>query len=181
MGFQIVDGTGNGTVAEVNKDNQLATMSVIETEFEFVSKKRGLSFSWSSGTYDAAANDTILLIKNTSSNYNLHIDGIWLSTDTETRVVIHVPTTEVTPTGTSVTGTNLNINSSNVAEATAIRDETNNTQGNIVWSGEIQATGEPFFIDLAGALILGTNDSIGVDYVADVAACDVTITGHFQV
>ncbi len=180
MGFMIEDGKGTRGTAGVNEDQQLTVASVNQTEFEFVSKEKELAFSWSSGTYDAAANDTILLIKNTSRTNNLHIDGIWLSTDTETRVVVHVPTTEVTVTGTTITGVNLNTGSANVAEASAARDETNNSQGNIIWSGEIQATGEPYFIDFAGALILGTNSSIGVDYVADVAACDVTITGHYQ-
>lgn len=179
MGFQIEDGKGSGNLAEVNADQQLVTKSVTETEFEFTSVNNGQSYSWASGTYDAAAADTILLIKNTSSTRRLHIDTIWLSSDTDTRAVIHIPTTEVTPTGTAITGVNLNTASSNVAEATAIRDETDNSQGNIIWSGEIQAAGSPTIVDFNGALILARNDSIGVDYVADVAACDVTITGHF--
>jgi hypothetical protein len=110
----------------------------------------------------------------------LHIDGIYLSSDTDTRAVIHVPTSEVTVTGTTITGFNLNTSSANVAEAEAARDETNNSQGNIVWSGEIQASSDPIYIDFSGALILNTNDSIGIDYVADVAACDVVIAGHYQ-
>ena len=180
MGFIIDDGAGKNGSAQVNTDQRLNVEAVTETEFEFVSKDKGLAFTWASGTYDAAAGDTILLVKNTSSTKNLHIDGIYLSTDTETRVVVHVPTTEVTVTGTTVTGVNLNIGSANVAEASAARDETNNTQGDILWSGEIQAAGEPYYIDFAGALIINTNSSLGVDYVADVAACDVTITGHYQ-
>jgi len=180
MTFQIEDGKGNGYKAEVNVDKQLVTFSISETEFEFISKEKGQAYSWASGTYDPAAGDTILLIKNTSSTKKLHIDLIILSTDTDTRVVIHAPTTEVTPTGTAITGTNLNLTSSNAADATAIRDETDNSQGNVIWSAEIFAASGPHEVDMAGALILGTNDSIGVDYVADVGACDVTIMGHFQ-
>lgn len=180
MGLTISDGAGKNGDAQVNDDQRLNVSSVVETEFEFISKNKEKAFIWVSGTYDPAANDTILLIKNTSSTEDLHIDGIWLSTDTETRVIIHLPTTDVTVAGTTITGTNLKASSSNVAEASAARDETGNTQGNIIWSGEIQATGAPYFIDLSGALILGKNNSIGVDYVADVAACDVTISGHYQ-
>jgi hypothetical protein len=180
MGFVIDDGAGKNGSAQVNEDLQLSTFSINETEFEFVSKEKGLAFIWSSGTYDAAAGDTILLIKNTSTTNNLHIDGVWLSSDTETRVVIHIPTSDVTVAGTTITGTNLNTSSSNVAEASAARDETGNSQGNIIWSGEIQAAGDPYFIDFSGALILGVNKSIGVDYVADVAGCDVIISGHYQ-
>jgi hypothetical protein len=180
MGFIIDDGAGKNGSAQVNSDQRLNVEAVTETEFEFVSKIKGQSYSWSSGTYDPAAGDTILLVKNTSSTKSLHIDGIYLSSDTETRVVIHVPTTDVTVTGTTITGTNWNTGSSNVAEASAARDETNNSQGSIIWSGEIQAANDPLNIDFSGALILNTNASVGVDYVADVAACDVTITGHYQ-
>ncbi len=179
MGFEIA-GHSYGRIMGVNEDLRAETQSVTETEFEFISKSKGLAFSWASGTYDAAAGDTILLVKNTSSTKKLHIDKITLSTDTETRVVVHLPTTQVTVTGTTVTGVNLNTASGNVAEASAARDETNNTQGNVIWSSEIQAAGEPYSINWYGALILNTNDSIGVDYVADVAACDVTILGHYQ-
>lgn len=177
--MQLEDGKGRGNVAEVNDDNQLVTNGVIVTHLHFNSEKNGISFSWSSGTYDAAAGDTILLIKNTSTTKDLHIHQIWLSTDTETRVVVHVPATEVTPAGTTITGSNLNTTSAIVAGASAKRDETDNTQGNIYWAGEIQAATNPLMIDFEGALILGQNESIGVDYVADVAACDVTILGHY--
>jgi hypothetical protein len=180
MGIQIEDGKGKGYSAEVNSDNQISTFSITETEFEFVSKEKGLAFSWSSGTYDAAAGDTILLIKNTSASKNLHIDKVYIYSDTETGVVMHCPTSDVTVAGTTITGTNLNRVSSNVADAEAARDETGNTQGDIVWSGEIQATSDNTAVDFAGALILGTNDSFGVDYVADVAACYVVIMGHYQ-
>ena len=133
-----------------------------------MSRDEGQAYSWSSGTYDYAALDTILLVKNTSTTKPLFITSISLSGDTDTRVVIHRPTTEVTPTGTSVTGVNLSgPDSTNAADATAIRDETNNSQGSIIWSGEIQAASDPYIVDLKNAVILGTNQSIGVDYVTD--------------
>jgi len=180
MGFQIEDGGGTGVIARINTDKQLLTKAVVTGECEFASLTRGRAFSWASGTYDPAVGDTILLVKNISTTQALHIDVVILSTDTDTRVIIHLPTTEVTPTGTAITGVNFNASSANVAEATAIRDETNNTQGGIILSGEIMATGQPLAVNFDGAVILGTNDSIGVDFVGDVAACDVTIIGHFQ-
>ncbi len=104
-----------------------------------------------------------------------------MSADTEGRVVIHRPTTEVTPTGIAVTGINTNGTSNNVADATAIRTETNNTQGDILWAGELQAVNDPYHVDPRSAWILGQNQSIGVDYVLEVnAVVDVTIMGYFE-
>ena len=103
-----------------------------------------------------------------------------MSIDTDSVATIHLPVTEVTPTGTAVTGVNLNTTSQNVAEATAIRDETDNTQGSVIWSGEVYAASGPFCVDFDGAVILGKNKSIGVDYVTEGAACDVTIIGYYE-
>ena len=133
MGLQIEDGKGSGNNVEVNSDKQLVVLAITKNELKFVSQNKGLAFSWASGTYDPDAGDTILLVKNTSATKELHIKSITLSCDTETRAVVHLPTTDVTVTGTTITGTNLNAASSNVAEASAAKDETGNSQGNIVW------------------------------------------------
>lgn len=174
----IEDGIGKGFKARVDSKNRLRSHVVDEPEMHAASED-GDAYAWASETYDPAAADTILLVKNTG-NPNLHIEFVYLSTDVDTVATIHLPTTEVTPTGTAITGTNFNTGSSNVAEASAIRDETNNTQGNVIWSGEIYAASGPYRVDLQGALILAKNKSVGVDYVADVAACDVTIFGFFN-
>lgn len=178
MGFKIEDGTGRGYTLKVGSDNRAAVAAVIQTEISDVSGVAGEAYVWASGTYSSSGGDTILLVKNTGDTH-VHISGIWLSCDTDTRAVIHYPAAEVTPTGTSITGTNLNTDSTNVATATAIRDETDNTQGLIIWSGEIYAASGPFYIDFQGSAILSKNKSIGVDYVAANTASDVSIMGHF--
>ena len=181
MGIVIDDGRGRGNAAGVSlTGNRLDVSSRSDARIYYISRDNGDAYTWSSGTYDAAAGDTILLVKNTSTTQRLHIKKISLSADVESRVVIHVPTSEVTPTGTAITGVNLNSTSGNSAAATAIRDETNNSQGNILWSGEIQAAIAPYEVNFEDAVILGQNDSIGVDYVADAGACDVVITGFYE-
>jgi len=182
MGLMIEDGKGRGFIAQVDSEGHLVVDALTITDMAHTSEEHGQAFSWASGSYNpATTGDTILLVKNTSTTRKLFVKGIWLSTAVETRVVIHIPITIVTtPVGTAVTGTNLNSNSNNVAEATAIRDETNNVQGSIIWSGEIQAATNPLLIELAGSTIIGQNDSIAVDYVADPTACDVTIFGYFE-
>lgn len=117
------------TGQSVSLDGHAAVDAVTQTELEHASGEHGLGYSWSSGTYDPAVGDTILLIKNTS-DLELHIEMIWLSTDVDTRVVIHCPTTVVTPAGTAVTNVNLNRGKPNDADlADARRDETDNSQG----------------------------------------------------
>lgn len=105
MALQLEDGKGTGYKASVDVKNRLLTKSVVLPEIHDTSDG-GDSYAWASGTYNYAAGDTILLLKNTGSK--LDIQGVWLSADADTRVVIHFPTTEVTVTGTTITGVNLN-------------------------------------------------------------------------
>ena len=168
-----------GVNAAVSGDQQLLTKALIESGLRFVSEATKESYAWASGTYDPDAGDTILAIKNTSNTKKLHITKVWVSCDTESRVVIHIPTSQVTMAGTAITGTNLNTTSANVADADARQDETGNTQGDIVWSGETQAANDSFLVDFEGALILDRNKTVGVDFVAASTAGDVTMFGYF--
>lgn len=177
-GITIKDGLTANT-ARVDRNNRLEVNAVMKREIEQISEDEGQAYSWASGTYNPDALDTILLLKNTSV-IHLHISAIWISSDTDTRVIVHLPVAEVTPTGTAIVGTNLNTGSQNVAEATAIRDETNNTQGPIIFSGEIHAAANPFVTSPDGSLIIAKNSSIAVDFVSAVTACDVTIIGYYE-
>jgi len=176
----IRDGTGQNFDAQVNDDNQLVVKAIIESEAAFVSGQKGQAFVWASQTYSAAQDDTILLVKNTSGTEELHIEAIWLSANADTRVLIHLPTTNVTVAGTTITGVNLNTGSSNVAEAEAARDETGNSLGDVIWSGEIQAIDLPIMIAFEDALILKKNKSVAIDFTVAATACDVTIVGHYD-
>lgn len=179
MGFQIEDGKGTGNLAEVNELNQLETHAITESELVSESEE-GNGYSWSNVSYDYAAGDTILLVRNDSSSLNLHIDHIWVQGSTATEVVYHCPTLPFTPTGTAVTGVNLNRISGNIAPATAKANETANTQGAVVFRGAIAgASSDPYEVNLGGAIVLGNGQSIGVDFVTDGTACRVTIIGHF--
>jgi hypothetical protein len=166
--------------SNVTTDGAQLVQAITESGLEFISERKGLSFSWASETYDPDAGDTILLVKNTSSTLDLHIDNVWLSCDTDTRVVIHLVTADVTVAGTTITGINLNTGSTAVAEASAARDETGNTQGSVIWSGEIYAAGPPVEVDFRSAVILNTDKSIGVDFVSASTAGDVTIMGRYK-
>lgn len=179
MGLQIEDGKGKGYIAEVDEYNRLATLAVTETELISESED-GNAYSWSNISYDYAAADTILLVRSDSPTAVLHIDHIYLHGSTATEVVIHSPTATFTPAGTAVTGVNLNRTSGKVALATAKANETGNVQGAVLWRGAIAGAGvDSVMIDIGSAIVLGNEQSIGVDYVTDGTAARVTIIGHY--
>lgn len=142
--------------------------------------ENGESYSWSNVSYDYAAADTILLVRNDSITQMLHIDHIYLHGSTATEVVIHSPTAAFTIAGTAVTGTNLNRTSGKTASATAKANETGNVQGAVLWRGWIAGAGlDSRLIDVGGAIILGNGQSVGVDYVTDGSTANITIIGHY--
>ena len=122
-------------------------------------------------------------MKNTSDNH-LHIDFIQVANgSTASEFTVHLPTTEVTVTagggGAVRTGTNLNTASSNVADASAASDETNNVQGNVIHTAWL-AIDRSVTISTPG-LILGKNKSIAIDVVEATTEVAATITGHYEV
>lgn len=178
MGTQIEDGKGTGNRAEVNKENQLIIKAISESELEYESEVNGLAYVWASDIVDVAgAGGTVLLIKNLSDS-PLHILSVLIANGAAaSEYTIHLPTTEVTPTGAALVGTNLNTASSNVADALAKIKETDNTQGNVIGTVWL-AIDRNIMIPLAGT-ILGKNKSIAVDVVVDTTESAVTIVGHY--
>ncbi len=173
---QIEDGGGSGIRAKVTSDGHLESESVTVTEFEHASEESGNSYIWASDAVDEAANGTLLLVKNTS-NDDLHIAKIIVSSDTATEVTIHLPTVEVTPTGTAVTGVKINTGKVGAAEADAKSSETNNVQGDVIGTVFLAANDHDDF-DFEG-VILAKNKSIGIDLVANVTLAAASIHGHY--
>ncbi len=176
--MQVLDGKGSGSLWEVHKHRGQVDAQ-IETAFEKHSRG-GRSFVWFNATYNMTAADTILAVRNTSPTRNLHISKITLNSDTVQQAVVHVTAGSAALAGTLVTGVNMNFTSGVVAEADARADETTNSaQGTVVAREELVAAQQKT-IELEGALILGTNDAIGVDYPTDAAICHVCIYGYFE-
>ena len=169
---------------KVNGEGQALTFAVTQSELEHESEQNGSGYTWASDVINAgAANDTTLLVKNTS-DVHLHIDSIFISCGSvSSEYTIHIPTVEVTVTagsgGAVVTGRNLNTASSNVADASAASNESNNSQGNVINTVFLAVDRSKLF--LTPGLILGKNKSLGVDTVADTTEAAVTITGHYAV
>ena len=173
----IKDGGGANPDVKTTKDGKMCTQAVSVSEFEHESGEEGTAFSWCSDSVNIDANDTVLLLKNTNSE-GLHMVKCVISTSTDSEFTIHLPTTEVTPTGVTVSAVKLNTGKVGAPEVTARSDETNNSQGDVLESFFTLASTR-HVIDLTG-IILAKNKSIAIDQVADTALASCTFYGHFS-
>ena len=177
MSLTILDGKGSGSLMEV-KGNRGQMDADIHTALEEHSEK-GNAYAWSNATYNMTAADTIIAIRNTSPTLNLHIDKVFMSSDTVQVAAHHVTNGSAALAGTPITGVNMNFNSGNVAEADAQGDETtNSSQGSVVLRTELQAA-IMTEVDFEGSIILGTNDSYAIDYPTDAAIVYITVLGFY--
>ena len=174
-----LEGATGGNVLNVDVDGRAETTSVIQNSLGHYTDS-GDSWAWSNVTYDPDANDTIILIKNTHTTKDLYISQIQFSSDTASEVKVHLTDgATFTPAGTAIVGINLNNNVGGTAYATAIGDETANTLGNIIFHTQVVAN-VPNQFDMSNAVVLGTNQSIGVDLVAAATAAYATIWGYYK-
>jgi len=176
--MKIQDGAGSGNWQQIDSENRANVYATTESEISHESESNNRAYTWTH-SYNSGANDTVLLLKNTSADKNLIIDTIIVSSDTTTKIVIHFPS-NTTLAGTGVTGVNLNRSSNNVAEASAYGDETGNTQGDILGQMILLAnTGA--VLNINGSVILGLNNEIAVDFVSATTALGmVTIVGYYH-
>ena len=153
---------------------------VSELEAERSSRDNGLAFSWANIPYSSSANDTILIVKNTSSTQKLYITDVDINIGaTASRMDVHLVTSDYSSAGTAVTGVNLNTGSSNSASAEAYADETGNTKGSILKYVYCAAdTHTP--LDLRGVILI-EDDALGVDVIENsISEVSVTITGYYR-
>jgi len=175
--LQGTDPDGGGiNEQKVTKKGEALVKAIVETDFES-SSEDGLAFNWSSGIINIDSGDTVLLLKNLSDT-PLHIESIAINNgSTASQYQVHLPTTEVTATGTAVSGTILNTGKSGSPDATAKSDETDNTQGDIIFT-PMMAVDSDRTINTVG-LILGKNKSVGIDVVETTTEAGVTIRAHY--
>ena len=168
---------------KVRKEGQAETFSISVIEFENVSARSRLSFSWSAiAAAVGSANDTILLVQNDSDSLVLHIEEIIIQADTDSLTKIHLTNrAALTPAaGTTVVGVCLNQTAPKVASAIAFADEQNNVLGNIIWEHEILADNHTT-VELHGAILLAKGQSIAVDSVGTTTITSCTILGFFAI
>jgi len=173
------DGTGSGRKAGVDISNRLLVKAITEPELEQASED-GQAYIWATDLINIDANDTVLLLKNTSDT-NLHIEAILVSNgSTASEFTVHVITAvDATVTGTTVTGFNLNTGSANVADVSAASDETGySAQGTVIATLFLLAETNQTVI--TPGLILAKNKAVAVDVVDATTEAACSIIAHFE-
>lgn len=172
----------SGTPMEVDQRG-LALMLANSRDFlAYESMRTGLVFEWGVATFDPAAADTVLLIRNDKSGYNLHIYDFNLHSDVETEFQIHyvAAASGLTLAGTPVSGQSWNrvLDVQASGYCTAYADETANAQGDIIRRNILYANTEKKY-DFRGGLIVKAGDAIAVDYTADTGEAYCNVVGVF--
>ena len=177
MGLQIESGVGNSNQAEVTDKNMLRTFAMTETHAAYESYSAGDAYTWSA-SYNGGAADTILWLRNDDTTKDLIIDKVIIAnSSTLTQFSLHSPA-NATPAGTTVVGVNLNRKVGKIALATAVQDETNNTQANVIASGMIK--GATIMMPVDGVIVLGYHDCLAVDFVTASTIASVTFRGFYH-
>lgn len=177
MPTTIKDGEGTSYLAHVDPEHRLNVYATVESEISHESEQNERGFTWTY-SYDYSANDTILWLRNDDNDLNILIDRIVVASDVNTQFIVHFPE-DTTPSGTSVTGTQLNRLSRFSADATAYGNETGNTRGTVDVQG-ITPANRTTVLFFDGSVILGTDNEIAVDFVTAGTLGMVTIRGYYH-
>ena len=172
------DGKGRGFKQAVNAQNEAVTRSIVETELEHASAK-GTAYSWDSAELDIDAGDTMLFVKNLGST-QLILDRLIVN---GSNVIctwdINIGSLTTTPSGTAVTGVNLNrIFASALADVTSLSDETAVADGDTV--ARIKTPVSDTVVGNLDGLILGKNHYLQVNQETESTSGSVILIGHFE-
>lgn len=179
MAVLIEDARGRGFKASVSTEHRLNTSSKVASRKYFVSRDQAQCYTWSS-TYSATSGDEVLYIKNDDSNRDLYIDNISFFSEAG-RATFTLYEVTGTASGTSITGSNLNLKSGNSADVTSLGNAavTGITLGSVL---DISASPDDTttYVQFDGALILGFGDAIALSFAGSSGTVGVTAFGYFE-
>ena len=134
--FVLVSGGKRPGKQIVREEGQAEVFATSVEEFENVSARDRLAFSWTIVPADFAANETILLVQNDSDPLTLHITLAEFQTDNATVARLHfTDRAKLTIVGgTVVDGVCWNQTAPKEAPALSRSNETGNAIGNIIWT-----------------------------------------------
>ncbi len=171
-----------GDAARITSSGQFKTYSVQESGAAHASEDAGMAFIWSA-SQNLGADKNVIWLRNNSDSKELRIEYIDLSASAAATVEICVGNGN-TLGGTTVTGTNMNLKSSNVSTAFASGTHTNTNVDacsgmTILTTHQLGATRKET-ANYKGALILGYYDEVAVNVVTDVDLTTVNILGYYH-
>ncbi len=174
----IEDGKGSGKKAEVNAENQLVNRSITETELEHASGKNGTAYSWVSADSDIDIGDTRLYIRNDGTVPLVLDRATFLPADIICDWSINLGKATTTPTGTVVTGVNLNTASGNIADATAFDDETAVADGDPI--DYVHTETQSTVTHSLDGIIIGKDHYVQINQETESTTGRVVVIGHFE-
>jgi len=155
-----------GSIQETfGSDNRFNVSSRSNTREFYVSRDDGQSYTFAALDSTAAAGTIFLFLQNTSTDKKMFVEDVDFITS-ESGAVFRIMTASGTAAGgNALTGRNLNLTSVNDAQATARGDTvlTGITTANVIYQTLIGGESEAH-IEFRGALILGQNDAISINY-----------------
>jgi len=178
MGIKIEDGVGGGKHASVSVTNRLNVSSKASARAFYISRDSGNAYSWTS-SYSAGTGEEVIYVKNTHASNKLFIDKIHVGGVLTGLFELYQVTG--TAAGTTITGKNLNLTSSNIAAATALGNAsvTSLTIGDRITLVRTAATATTL-LNMDNTLILGFGDAIAITYTGSTGIVDTMIRGYYE-
>lgn len=172
-----VNKSGNETQILATQDGELEVRAIVETELEHASAN-GRAYAWRSTNSDIDAGDTRLFIKNTSDKFLIFSYAVFNPANVVCDYDIGIGGATTTPTGTTVTATNLN-GLVNISESyLAYDDETAVADADPIVTVTVPTTGS-HRLELDG-FILGKNQYLQINQETESTSGRVTVFGHFE-
>jgi len=107
MGFQIEDGKGTGSQAEV-KGNKLLVSGVFSTQEHYANHNQGMAYSLLFNATPTGPGDCFMYLKNGNPDYALSIEGFWLKMEADDYVDLMLSAEGDPIGGDDITPVNLN-------------------------------------------------------------------------
>lgn len=178
--LSLIDGGGSGRLATVSAFFRLNVSAKTNPRLFYSSRDEGKAFNCISTDASAAAGDYVFYLKNTSTTDNLYIKE--LEFHSENAAVWKVWQVTGTASGTTITPSNLNLGSPNVAEATGVGNGAVSGLTTVKQIGTHRngANGEGG-MDYEDALLLPPNSAIAVEYdTGTTGAAEIDCFFHYE-
>ena len=177
--FNIQDGGGSGRLATVSSFFRLNVSAKTNPRLFYSSRDEGKAFNCISTASSIATGEYVFYMKNSSTTDNLYVKEVeFHSAEAAVWKVWHVTGTA---SGTTITSSNLNLGSPNVAESLCAGDGAISGLTNVKQIGTHRngADGEGG-MDYEDALVLPPGTAIAVEYVGTTGAAEIDCFFHFE-